>query len=108
MKVKGINPVPMKWVFKNQEESDGLICLKLINLVQGYMQVPGVDFTYSFTSIASYIQTSILIGLNLYHKEYRWVAGICDVEAAFLHPNTEVEMFIKGPEGILDLGIIAK
>ena len=49
VKAKGINPVPFKWVFKNKEEADGLVCLKSINVVKVYVQVPGVDFTESFS-----------------------------------------------------------
>ena len=28
IKAKGINPVPVKWLFKSKEEPDGIICLK--------------------------------------------------------------------------------
>ena len=37
VKSKGRNPVPVNWVIKIKEETDGLIHLKLINVVQGYM-----------------------------------------------------------------------
>ena len=47
-------PVPIKWVFNSKEEVDGLIFLNPRNVVNRYMQVPGVDFTESFLSIASY------------------------------------------------------
>ena len=30
------------------------------------------------------------------------------MKAALLHPNTEVDMYIKWPEGIVDLGIITR
>ena len=46
--------------------------------------------------------------MTLYHEEYVWIANVCDAEAAFLHCNMEVEMFIEWNEGIVDLGIIAK
>ena len=52
--------------------------------------------------------TWILIGLTLYYENDGWIAEICDTEAAFLHPNTEVEMYIECPEGIVDLGIMTK
>ena len=68
MKEKGRNPVPAKWIFNRKEEPDGLIFLKLINLVKGYTQVPGVDFTESFLLVTSDTSTRILIVLNLYHK----------------------------------------
>ena len=52
--------------------------------------------------------TRILIRLTLYHEEDGWVSELCDMEAAFLHPNMEVDMFIEWPEGIVELGIITK
>ena len=65
VKDKGIKPVPVKWVFKSKEEADGLISLKSINVVKGYMKVPGVDFTESLYPVASDTSTRILIGMNL-------------------------------------------
>ena len=80
LKAKGINPVPVKCVFNSEEETDGLIRLKPRNLVKGYMQVPGVEYTESFSPVATNLSTRILIGLTLYHKEEGWVSQICDVE----------------------------
>ena len=45
VKAKDINPVPVKWVFKSKKDTDGLIRLKSRNVVKGYIQVPGVDYT---------------------------------------------------------------
>ena len=48
--------------------------MKSINVVRGYMQVPGVDFTESLSSVASDTSTRILIGLALYYEDDAWVA----------------------------------
>ena len=61
VKANGRNPVPIKWVFKSKEKADGLICLKLRNVVKGYIQVSEVDFIYSFSPVTSDTSTSILI-----------------------------------------------
>ena len=53
VKSKGIEPVPVKWLFKSKEESDGFIFLKLRNIVKGYMQLLGVDFTESFSPVVA-------------------------------------------------------
>ena len=66
------------------------------------MQVLGVDFTDLFSPAASDTSTSILIVLTLYHEENGWVAELCDIKVSFLHPNIEVEMFIKWSEGIVE------
>ena len=94
MKAKVRKPVTYKWVFKSKEDPDGLIHLKSINLVNGYLQVPGVDFTDLFSPAASDTSTRILIGMTLYHEENGGVAEICDMEVSFLHSNMEVEIFI--------------
>ena len=44
VKAKGRKPVLVKGVLKSKEEAEGLIRLKSINAVKGYMQVRGVDF----------------------------------------------------------------
>ena len=54
------------------------------------MQVPGVNDTELFSPVASDTSIRIMIGLNLYYEDYVWIADICDVEAAFLHPKMEV------------------
>ena len=51
--------------------------------------------------------TRILIVLDLNYEDDEYIAELYDVEAAFLHPNPEVKMYIEWPEGILDLGIIS-
>ena len=84
---KGRKTVPVKWVLKSKEEYDRLICLKSINVFKQYMQVPGVDFIESFSPVASDTSIMIMIGLTVYHEDKGLVADICDVIAAFLHPN---------------------
>ena len=72
------------------------------------MKILGVDFTESLYQVASDTSTRILIVLNLYCEDYGWIAELCDAEAAFLHPNMEVEIYIECIEGIVYLGIISK
>ena len=58
----------MKWVFNIKEELDGSIRLKSRNIVKGYTQVPGFDYTESFSPVENNTSTQILIGLTLFHK----------------------------------------
>ena len=102
------SPYLLRGFFKSKEEADGLISLKSINVVKGYMQVPGVDFIESFSPVASDASTRILIVSTLYYEDNGWVLELCDVGLSFIHPNMEVEMYIKWPEVIVDLGIISK
>ena len=68
-KEKGRKPVHVKWVFNIKEEPDILIRLKSRNAVKGYMQVPGVDYTESFSPVALDTSIRIMIGLTLCHEE---------------------------------------
>ena len=70
------------------------------------MQVPGVDFTESFSQVASDISKRIIIEMNLYQEEEGCVAEIFHVEAAFLNLYMQVYIFIEWTEHIVDLGII--
>ena len=72
------------------------------------MQVYEADFTESFLPVASDTSTSILIVMTLYHEEDGWITELCDVEAALMNRNMEVEMYIEWHEGIVDLVIITK
>ena len=69
VKAKSIIPVPGQWLLKSKEDPDSLIRLKSINVVKGYMQVSVVDYTDSFSPVATYISTSIMIVLTLYREE---------------------------------------
>ena len=64
---------------KIKEEAGGLICLKSINVVKGCMQVLGVDFTESFSPVASDTSTRILIVLTLYYGDNVCIAELFDV-----------------------------
>ena len=72
------------------------------------MQFLGVYFTYSFSSVVLDTSTRIRIVLTLYYEDGGWISEFCDIEAAFIHPNMEVKMYIEWPEGIVDLGIISE
>ena len=48
-----------------------------------------------------------MIAISLYHELEGWLAKICDAELSYLYPEMPVKMFIKWPEVISDLGLIA-
>ena len=57
--------------------------------------------------MANDTSTRVLIGMTLYFLDkYDWVCETFDVEAAFLEPCLDVEMYIKCPEGTEELGFI--
>ena len=87
----------MNCVLNSKEEPYGLVRLKLRNVVKGYMQVPGVDNTESFSPFATDMSTIILIGLASYHEEEGYISELCNTEAAFLHIDIPVEIIIQWP-----------
>ena len=72
------------------------------------MQVPGIDFTEKFSPVATDTSTRIIIGITLYYTEDGWVCEAFDVEAAFLEPFLDIEMYIHWPPGIVELGFITE
>ena len=105
---KGRKPIMVKWVFKTKLEPDGSEWLKSRIVTKGYPQVPGVDFTESFSPVALHSSTRIIISVTLYFTEEGWVCEVFDVEAAFLEPFLDIEMYICWPEGMVELGFLTK
>ena len=91
---KGRKPIPTKWVFKTKLEANGTERLKSRIVTKGYLQVPVVDFTEKFSPVATDTSTRIIIGLTLYYTADGWICEAFDVEAAFLEPYLDIEMYI--------------
>ena len=106
VKKMGRKVIGVKWVFKTKSEWTGDFRLKSRIVTLGYMQVPGVDFTEKFSPVANDTSTRIIILLTLYYKNEGWECEVFDVEAAFLEPYLDNEMYIKWPEGIVELGFL--
>jgi hypothetical protein len=62
----GRKTVPVKWIFKIKEEHHGGLRYKSRIVVKGYMQIPGVDFTESFSPVATDATIRMTIGIFLY------------------------------------------
>jgi Reverse transcriptase (RNA-dependent DNA polymerase) len=74
------------------------------------MQIPGVDFTESFSPVATdtSIRTMIVLCLYLMKKDAsnKWKLEMFDVEAAFLNADLDQHVYIEWPEGMEELGFI--
>ena len=74
----------------------------------GFMQIPGVDYTESFSPVATDTALRIIFGMVLFNEDKGWVCYSYDVEAAFLEPSMDdLEMYIGIPEGLVELGFMA-
>ena len=103
---EGRKIVGTKWVYKTKDEPDGSVRYKGRIVSLGYMQIPGVDYTQSFSPVGNDTSVRIIIGLALYNDE--WIIEVIDVEAAFLEGDMERSMFIEWPTGMVHLGFITE
>ena len=62
VEAKGRTPVHVKWIFKSKKDLDRLIYFfNSRNVFKGYFEVPGVDYTESFSPIETDMSTRIII-----------------------------------------------
>ena len=100
--------IPCKWVFKIKDEQDGSKRYKTRLCVKGFHQIPGVDYTESFSPVATDATIQILLIYTLWKYHEGWRCEMFDVEAAFLNAELENTMYLKWPEGMRELGFITE
>ena len=100
--------IPCKWVFKVKDEQDGSKRYKSRLCVKGFHQIPGVDYTESFSPVATDATIQILLLYTLWKYTEGWRCEMFDVEAAFLNAELETPMYLKWPEAMYELGCITK
>src|SRR5690349_18000911 len=87
-----------------EKEEDNSIRLKSQIVAKGFMQVPGIDFTESFSPVTSNTTTRIIVTMTLFND--RWVCQSIDIEAAFLEGDVKEASFLEWPPAIVLLGLI--
>jgi hypothetical protein len=72
--------------------------------------VPGVDYTESFSPVATDTTVRTSIAMALYRQSEGWTIEMIDIEAAFLNAELESDrpVFAEWPEGIVELGFISE
>ena len=90
-----------KWVFKLKRDANGEITRYKARLVaQGYSQEAGIDYDEVFAPVAKYDSIrSILAIANQLDLEVHQM----DVKTAFLHGDLDNEIYMKQPEGYIDI-----
>ena len=61
--------IPVKWVYKKKQEQDGSTRFKGRIVVKGFHQIPGVDYTESFSPVANDTTIKIFFLIVLFHDE---------------------------------------
>ena len=103
----GRKPINTKFIFKVKDLADGTMKRKARIVVQGFNQIPGVDYTESFSPVATDTAIRMLLGIFLAHEKHKgWELEMFDIEAAFLNADIETRMFVNWPAGLEELGFI--
>ena len=96
IKLKDMKPghrlLGTKWVFK--KKLNGTYRARLV--AQGYNQIPGVDFTDSFSPV---ISDPILRIILILADHCNWSTEQIDVEGAFLNGEIDCTIYMRLPDG---------
>jgi len=93
------NIVGTKWVFGEKRDSDGEIERFKARLVaQGFSQIPGVDYTNTYSPVVTTRAWRILLALS---AENGWEINHIDVKTAYLNAPIDETVYVEQPEGFV-------
>jgi len=115
---EGRIPISSKPVFKIKDEQDGSKRYKTRIVTRGFLMIPGVDYTESFSPVTTETGVRTVIGVSLHYinedlrnkvkTEDQWILEVYDVEAAFLNAKPGSKMYIKIPDEMVELGFVTR
>lgn len=92
-----MNVVRCKWVYKSKLNADGTLKrLKARLVAKGFPQVPGIDFTETFSPVVKPATIRVVRSVALARK---WSIRQLDVKNAFLHGRLVELVFMAQPPG---------
>nr|KYP63849.1 Retrovirus-related Pol polyprotein from transposon TNT 1-94 [Cajanus cajan] len=96
----GRKPIGCKWVFRVKENPDGSINKYKARLVaKGFHQLPGLDFSETFSPVVNPITIRIVLSLTV---SFRWSLRQLDINNAFLNGMLEEDIYMSQPPGFVD------
>ncbi|GKG27421.1 retrovirus-related pol polyprotein from transposon TNT 1-94, partial [Tanacetum coccineum] len=91
-------------VFRTKFLADGTIDKFKARLVaQGFTQVPGLDYSSTFSSVVKASTVRIILSLAVLNK---WPLHQLDVKNAFLNGNLSDIVYMEQPPGFFDSRLI--
>jgi hypothetical protein len=94
----GRKPLKTRWIFKIKNEVDGSLRYKARLVVKGYTQVAGIDYTETFSPVATDVTNRVVMAYALHQED--WELHVVDFDAAFLNAEVKEDLFIEVPEGL--------
>nr|KAJ0213326.1 hypothetical protein LSAT_V11C400158820 [Lactuca sativa] len=94
------NVVGSKWVYRVKFNVDGSVERYKARLVaQGFTQIPGIDYSRTFSPVIKAYTVRIVLSLAVLNK---WCLHQLDVKSAFLHGQLIETVFMEQPPGFND------
>jgi hypothetical protein len=85
------------WVFKAKRDKDNnIIRWKARLVVQGFMQIEGIDFTDTYAPTMRMEQLKLILALAAKND---WEVKQLDYKTAFLNADIDEEIYVQVPEG---------
>ncbi|KAM1541869.1 hypothetical protein ACFX15_011235 [Malus domestica] len=90
-----------KWVYKIKKNPDGTVSRYKARLVaQGFSQEQGVDYSETFSPVVRHTTVRIVIALAAINH---WDLRQLDIKNAFLHGELQEDIYMKQPQGFVDV-----
>ena len=94
---RGVNVLPVKWVYKCKTHSDGQLAQRKARVTpKGFKQVKGKDFFETYAHTGAYKSYRLLVSLAA-HGDLELVT--MDVPEAFLTATLEEDVYVQLPPG---------